>query len=159
MKNLHQLLKALLFIFLLTGCSKSDEQAVIDQVEDNKFVGSWEPIKFVTACASEINYEENYSTCEQKGILEVKANGTFSQSYFYEYNNVCEEDGISSGTWKIVDDKLFVIEEGFGETEITYFEIVDDILRVGQYDTDFCDPETMGVNITNSYFYSEFQKK
>ena len=122
----------------------------MDQVEENKFVGTWKPLKFVTVCALEINYEENYSICGQMGILEVKANGTFSQTYFYEYNNVCEEGGISSGTWKIVDDKLFVIEVGFGE-------IVDNILRVGQYDTDFCDHESVGIDVSNSYFYSEFQ--
>lgn len=144
-----------ILILILVGCSSNNDDD--SQSKSSLFIGTWKPVKSVDVCSTGSEDIEILSTCEQTGRLSLNSNGTYSETYFYEYiDNICEEDGVSNGTWKIDNDKLFVIESEFGETEITFFEIEGNILRVGQYEEDpefTCD----GDNLP-SHYYREYIK-
>ncbi len=144
-----------LLLIMVFGCSSEND----NDLEPNStlFIGTWKPIKEVEICTTGSEDAYLYSACEQEGRLIVNPNGTFYQTYFYEYiDNMCEEDGLSSGTWVIVNDKLFVTEEGFQKTEITFFEVNKNILRVGLYEID---PEyTCDGNNLPSHLFMEFIK-
>ncbi|MCR8668313.1 lipocalin family protein [Aestuariibaculum sp. M13] len=139
-----------MLIFLVAaGCSSSDDN---DDVKANSslLVGEWKPLKFVYVC-SELEEVENSTACEQTGRLTMRTNGTWTETYYYEYDDVCEYDGESSGTWKIVNDKLIITESGFGEIEISLFEVTESTLKVGQYDSELCD-----VADDNAHYYGEY---
>lgn len=142
-------------IIFCTACSKNDDGDGNSKSIEQLFVGTWKPLKYVDVCSTGIEDIEILTTCEQIGRLTVNKNGTWSETYFYEYlTDVCEDDGKSNGTWDIVNNKLFVIEKGFAETEITFFEIEGDILRLGLYEEDpyyTCD----GDNLP-SHYYREY---
>ncbi|TXG38654.1 lipocalin-like domain-containing protein [Seonamhaeicola maritimus] len=147
----------LLLIFLVfnLGCSKSDDGADSQTTLEQQFIGTWKPLKFVIVCSDGGNEIENYSACEQTGRLTISSNGTWSETYFYEYvDNMCEEDGVDSGTWKIVNGKLIIKESEFGEAEVTFFEISESTLKVGQYDDDF----SCGIDNVSSHYYTEYVK-
>ncbi|TXG38664.1 lipocalin-like domain-containing protein [Seonamhaeicola maritimus] len=156
MKTKHAFFLGLLISFILClGCSKSDDATDAEKTLEEQFIGIWKPIKFVAACSSGSSETEIYSTCEQTGRLTINANGNWAETYFYEYtDNMCEEDGVSNGTWKIVNGKLIVNESEFEEAEVTFFEISGNTLKVGQYDDDY----PCGADDTSSYYYKEYIK-
>ena len=96
-----QILSKLILLgsILLIGCSSNDNELPATDSNQDQFVGAWKPIKFVSICAAETNYEEIYSACEQNGVLTVKSDGTYSQSSYYDNGSVCEEDIVVTGTW------------------------------------------------------------
>jgi len=152
-QNLFKYTIAALLIFGL-ACSKNDDDNGPQVTLSEKLIGTWKPIEMGTICASGGMDIESLTTCEQSGRLTFNANGSWSETYFYEYMpGTCEDDGISSGTWKIVDGKLFVTEETFGENEITFFEVDITTLKVGQYDNEICGDDNM-----SSYYYFKYQK-
>ena len=143
----------IVLLFMGTACSNNDDGET--KTLSEQFTGTWKPVKNVIVCSTGTSDIENLTVCEQTGRLTVKQDGTWTETYFYEYiDNMCEDDGVSNGTWKIVNDKLFVTENGSGEIEITVFEIIENILQVGQYDTEFlCDGDK-----PSSHYYREYIK-
>ena len=141
---------------LCLSCSSNDDGDNNQQLSlEQLFTGEWQPLRFVVACSGGTNEIESYTTCEQMGRLTISASGSWSETYFYEeIDNSCVEDGVDSGTWRITDGKLFVVDSGFGEVEITFFEVSENSLRVGQNDDDFpCD----GGN-GSTHYYNEYIK-
>ncbi|WP_242206468.1 lipocalin-like domain-containing protein [Aestuariivivens insulae] len=149
MKNVIKTI-LLLSLFVVFGCSSNDDNNT--ESDSSLFIGIWKPIKSVYVCSSGTDIE-NYTACEQTGRLTVRENGTWTETYFYEYNDICEDDGTSSGTWEIVNDKLIVTENGSGDIEITFFEIIGNTLKLGQYDDEIC-----GEVDESAHYYGEYVK-
>lgn len=149
------LLKFLIAIlFFCTACSSNDDDNNVLDSLAKQIIGTWKPVKEVTVCSTGSMDIENYSACEQTGRLSINANGTFTETYFDEYSSICEADGVLSGTWEIINDQLTVIETGFGNIDITFFEITGNTLRLGQYDEEFiCDGDKM-----SSHYYNEYTR-
>jgi hypothetical protein len=145
------LISALIFC---TACSSNDGDSSVSQALAEQFTGRWKPVKFVTVCDSDSDVD-NFSVCQQKGILTVNADGFWVETQFYEYiDNMCEEDGSDTGTWRITDGKLFVKESEFNESEITIFEISGTTLKVGRYGSDLiCDNNEVSL-----HYYKEYTK-
>lgn len=151
------LLKSILIITIVfcTACSKNDDEEITAKSAEELFIGTWKPIEFVIVCTSGSNEVESFSICVQTGRLTINQNRTWSETSFYEFaENMCEDDGVDNGTWRIVNDKLFVTESEFGENEVTFFEISESTLRVGLYDTEF----TCDGDIPSSHFYRELTR-
>ncbi|WP_027137150.1 lipocalin-like domain-containing protein [Gaetbulibacter saemankumensis] len=146
MKNSIKIVLVLILV-IIAGCSSNDDEP---KPESNLLIGVWKPIKFVYVC-TDLNDEEFSTACEQTGRLTMRSNGTWTETYFYEYNNVCEDDGESSGTWKIVNGKLIVSENGSDDIEITLFEISETTLKIGQYDEEFCEGNDAGAHYYGEY--------
>lgn len=148
MKNLKKL--SLVFTIgisvLFMGCSSEDDS---DEVVE-PFVGVWKPLKEVEVCSETPSYTYNYSSCEQKGRLTINANGTFSQSSFYEfYDEQCTQDVTETGEWNISDGNLKVSIYG-DVVDITFFELKDNTLKLGQLDDD------LGCDEPSSHYYTEY---
>ncbi|TWO33273.1 lipocalin family protein [Seonamhaeicola sediminis] len=144
----------IVLMILCLGCSSNND--VNEEKKDTlseQFIGEWKPVKFVFSCTSGDEVVIS-SACEQTGRLTVSSNGTWVENSFYEYNNVCEDDGASNDTWAINGNELTVtvIENGSGNNiEITFFEISGNTLKIGQYDNELCDDTD-----ASSLYYMEY---
>ena len=145
----------LLLLTLSFSCSNSDDEGASENTLEQQFIGTWQPLKFVVVCSTGSVEEEIYTTCEGQGRLTVNGNGTWSETYFYEYiDDNCESDGESSGVWEIIEEKLIVTEIGFSEIEIDFFQVNNNVLQLGQYDDEFpCDGDK-----PSSHYYMEYAK-
>ncbi|TNJ44677.1 lipocalin family protein [Tamlana fucoidanivorans] len=146
---------AVFFLFFASSCSSNDDEKETPQQNiESQFVGVWKPVRFVIVCSGEDQDVENYTSCEQKGRLTINADGTWVETYFYEYiDDKCTEDVLEKGTWKIMDGALFVKYEGQEEEEATYFKVSKNSVKVGQYNPIFyCGDDA------SSYFYKEYIK-
>ena len=138
-------------LILCVSCSKNDDGDTppVNNLEKS-LIGTWKQMKFVVGCSSGSDEVSNSTACEQQGRLTIKSDGTFSETYYYDYGMGCEEEDIEMGSWRIYNNKLFVTDDYFGEYEVTYFEVTQNVLRVGQYDTDY--PCDSGGNSTHYYY-------
>ena len=75
---------------------------------------------------------------------------------FNDYSGNCVQSDGSSGTWEIINEKLFITENGFTD-EVTFFEISNNILKLGTVETDpFDDPCSATVGV--SHYYTEYRR-
>lgn len=138
----------LLFLLFLTiqSCSSNDDS----QGSREPIVGIWQPLKYVEVCSESANYIYDYSSCEQKGRLTIKSDGTFSESFFNNFfDSACSQDESVSGNWNINNGKLDATING-EIINITFFELLSNNLKLGQYD------DELGCVGPSTHYYTEY---
>lgn len=148
MKTL-KLLALSLLITISVSCNKDDENSGNSNIAD-LIVGTWRPIKEVDGCLNGSISESPYDECDQMSNIDFFENGlfTFGNLRFNENTGVCELVSNGEEVWEIVDDKLFITDEGQNQ-EITYFELQGNVLRTGFYDDEDC---------AGGYYYTEYNR-
>ncbi len=142
MKKLNATIGVLLLFtgLIVLSCSSDDNNNETTNKQE-LLIGKWKKIKIGTICSSGNETSENYSTCKQKGTITFNENGTYNDIPYIEYNNECIIDGESNGVWKIMDDDLYIKNDGSTSfIKATLFEISKNSLKLGG-DSDPCDGE------------------
>lgn len=149
-------LVVLLLIGICVGCSSNNEEGDTPKSKAELMVGTWKAIKSVQLCTVGGEITGNDDPCDQLRRLQMNSDGTFTDTYYnIGANNVCLQDGMDTGYWKIVNDVLIINEDGFDEDiVISFFEISSDILKVGQYD----DSLPCGTGDLSISYYFEFKR-
>ena len=82
-------------IFSLLACSDDNDNL-------DPFVGTWYPFS--------VDGEE-VSDCRKKGTISIKEDGTYTTTFYYFYEDECQKDTSSSGTWTNLGDGVYEITE------------------------------------------------
>ncbi len=140
MKKLHLIVGILLIALTISSCSSDNDKNETTSKQE-LLIGQWKKIKIAIMCSSGSEIGKEYSTCQQKGSITFNADGTYTDIPYIEFNNECMVDGESNGTWKIVDNELYITKSG-NDTgiKITFFEISANTLKIGGY-SEPCDGE------------------
>ncbi|MFL1010729.1 lipocalin-like domain-containing protein [Flavisericum labens] len=83
----------LLFTVVLVGlssCSNDDDSGSQDPL-----IGTWTWFK-----SFENGVEEPLDDCDKKDNIVVAADGTLTETYYYDNNGTCESDGTDMATWE-----------------------------------------------------------
>lgn len=138
----------------IIGCSSKDDNTDDSKSKSVLFVGTWKPIKDVEVCFTGSEIVDNYSACDQKGLLTINSNATYNQTFYYTGGSgTCIQYEPSNGNWEIANDALKVYEDG-NIIDVTFFVVTQTVLKLGQYEVDpeyTCD----GDNLP-SHYYTEF---
>lgn len=139
---------SVLFVLLLTltSCPKDDDGDVLN---GNTLIGTWKPIKDVDVCSENDMDVFNFSPCMQEGRFIFQEDGSFSSTEYEEVFD-CQIVNTTSGTWELNSDSLTLITEEETLT-LTFFELLNNTLRLGVYETDPNSPCN-----EDGYYYLEY---
>ena len=153
MKIQHIIYGVFILFFIGTACSNDDDSNT--NTISEQAIGVWKLSKEALICSSGINLIEDFPPCEQMGRLTINDDKTFSLTNFQiDFSNTCTQGETLTGAWEIVNDKLVVTGDDFFDFETTFFEVSDNILRLGDYD----DSLPCGTGFISSHYYYEFVK-
>ena len=108
MKN-HLIVSGIVFVLLIVGLSGYNELSKPSVSDEDKFIGTWTESKIYEGSIRNITY-------------------IFSSDKLFEFNATYKDEAfISSGTWKIIDNKL-IITTDINEGEIDYYFSDDDTI-------------------------------
>ena len=151
MKKLNLLLVILIGLLIFSSCSNDDDS----NSSSNSIIGTWKTVKEVEVCST--GNVETYvlHSCAQNGRTTYFENGTLSITGYHLNNGNCEQYLNMIGTWSLNNNNLTETTE-FDTFNPTFFELSNDILRIGYYvyDTDpdlTCDGENL-----LSHYYLEY---
>ena len=144
MKKLN-LFIGLLIGFMILSCSSDD-----DNSNSNNLIGTWKPIKEVDICSTGSEQVSEYSECRQTGRLTFSSNESMTVTVYEVDLGVCEQIYNANGTWTLNGDDLTITIAGETDSP-TFFELTNNTLRIGYYDSDPNDP-CDGENLPSHYF-------
>ncbi|MDA9125987.1 lipocalin family protein [Flavobacteriaceae bacterium] len=130
MKKLNLLIGILIGIMILSSCSSDDDS----NSNSVSIVGIWKPIKEVFVCSTGNEETSDFSTCLLMTRLTFNSNNTFNNQEYSEDTVDCLEN-FSNGTWTLITNNLT-----FNLSEVTviptFFELTDNIIKIGYYNND-----------------------
>lgn len=141
--------------FILLSCSDNNDS--LTDLDSNPFsdalLGTWQRTKAVHVCSTGSEEVFNLGTCTLMDRLVFLENGTYDFTVYDSTLFGCELSSESSGKW-FFDEDIFVNIVN-GETyRFTFFELTNDILRIGDNVSDqgiSCDGDSL-----RSHQYTEF---
>jgi len=145
--------KLTILIMILTllinfSCSSND-----DSSNSNNLIGTWKPIKEVDVCSTGSEQVSEYSECRQTGMLTFSSNESMTVTVYEVDLGICEQVYNASGIWTLNENNLTITIDSETDTP-TFFELTNNTLRIGYYDSDpidTCD----GGNLP-SHYYTEY---
>ncbi|MBB6682411.1 lipocalin family protein [Aequorivita sp. 609] len=143
----------LIGLIIFSSCS-SDDNSNPDSVS---IVGIWKPIKDVSNCSSGNQNVLNFTTCQQTSRLIFNENGTFSETAYIEDGTNCIINFEGNGDWEINDGEFSMDILVLGTfQQMTFFELTNNTLKLGQNNTDPSFTCNDGSMLSN--FYVEYSK-
>tara|TARA_R110001606_G_scaffold397909_2_gene575660 strand:- start:44 stop:505 length:462 start_codon:yes stop_codon:yes gene_type:complete len=149
MKKMKLFCGILIGLMIFSSCSNDDDS----NSDSNSIVGTWKAIKEVDVCSTGNEDVYDFDSCEQTGRTIFSENGTLSITEYDLENGNCEQYYSAIGTWSLSGNNLTVTTEGETNNP-TFFELSNNVLRIGYYDADPNDP-CDGGNLP-SHYYTEF---
>jgi hypothetical protein len=142
-------IKLIVLILLLASCSNSDDP----NSAPTSIIGIWKPVKGVEVCSTGSKEIFQYSTCHQQSRYTFKEDGTL---IIIDYNlvfGICDITYNETGIWILTGENFTITIDG-ETSNPTFFELTNNILRIGYYDAEPNEPCENG-NLP-SHYYTEF---
>ena len=149
MRKLNLLCGLLIGLLILSSCSNNDDS------NSNSIIGVWKPVKEVDVCSTGSEQSSDYSACHQQSRYTFNADGSLTIVDYQLENGDCIITYNENGVWQLNNDNL-TLTIGGETNNPTFFELTNNTLRVGYYDSDPNDP-CDGGNLP-SHYYTEFNR-
>ncbi len=105
-------------------------------MDNNSIIGVWKLIATVDVCVDGTESVRTFNSCEQKGRITFFENGSVRNIGYSDHNGDCEMRYDQNGDWTMGNNSL-TISWDYGEVDkLTIFELSNNTLNLGYYDTD-----------------------
>ena len=139
MKKLQKISILILVSFFIFSCKSDDDNNSNpnDSNPNDSIIGVWKPLREIDECPNGETDTFEYNECEQSGRLTFNSNGSYAEFGMNGNINDCQIDYEDTGSWSIDNENLTITLSG-ESFPVTFFEINNNTLKLGQYDDDEC---------------------
>ncbi len=126
--NKLKLFYIVLSVFLiLSSCSTDDDSDLYEE----SIIGKWTLISQTNFCSTGSQEIWNSNSCQQTGKLEIKVDGTYSQTFYEIQNDECNLVGTSSGSWELSNNFLTINTSQNRSDELNIILLEENVLKLG----------------------------
>ena len=154
MKKIKLFYGILIGLMIFSSCSSNEGSDEESNPESISIVGIWKPVKEIDVCSTGNEETSIFSTCLQMTRLTFNLNGTLNNQEYSENTGDCVEN-FGEGNWSLTGGNLSITISGETNNP-TFFELTNNSLKIGYYDSDPDNPCDGGS--LPSHYYTEYLK-